>query len=307
MRLNVFGGVIAVLAFAALIVAYSALFTVYQTQQALVVRLGQPVRVVERAGPARQGAVHRQRDRYRQAHPRSGSAGAGSDRLRPEAAGGRRLRALPHPGSAALLPDAGLDPAAPIRSSPSCSIRRCAGCSARRPSSSVVRDQRAELMARIRELVDHEATALRHPGGGRAHPARRPAGAEQPGGLSAHADRSASARRPSTARKAPQQAQEIRSQGRPRGDRAGGRRDLQVRADPRRGRRHAQPDLRRRLQQGPGLLRLLPLDAGLRGRPQGTRHAVPAQAGHQLLPLLQQSVRQAAPQAAPAAPAAPAR
>ena len=50
MRLNVFGGIIAVLAFAALIVVYSALFTVYQTQQALVVRLGKVVRVVSEPG-----------------------------------------------------------------------------------------------------------------------------------------------------------------------------------------------------------------------------------------------------------------
>ena len=46
MRLNFFGGVLAVLGVAALIVAFSSLFTVYQTQQALVVRLGQPVRVI---------------------------------------------------------------------------------------------------------------------------------------------------------------------------------------------------------------------------------------------------------------------
>lgn len=50
MRLNVIGGVIAVLLVAALIVAYSALFTVYQTQQALVVRLGKVVRVVDEPG-----------------------------------------------------------------------------------------------------------------------------------------------------------------------------------------------------------------------------------------------------------------
>src|SRR5450830_525878 len=50
MKLNVIGGVVAVLAFAALIVVYSALFTVYQTQQALVVRLGQPVHVVGEPG-----------------------------------------------------------------------------------------------------------------------------------------------------------------------------------------------------------------------------------------------------------------
>jgi modulator of FtsH protease HflC len=42
MRLNVAGGVIVVLIIAALIVAYSSLFTIYPTQQALVLRLGKP-------------------------------------------------------------------------------------------------------------------------------------------------------------------------------------------------------------------------------------------------------------------------
>jgi membrane protease subunit HflC len=42
MRLNVLGGVVVVLIVAALIVAYSSLFTIYQTQQALVLRLGEP-------------------------------------------------------------------------------------------------------------------------------------------------------------------------------------------------------------------------------------------------------------------------
>ncbi len=50
MRFNVIGGVLVVLIVAALIVAYGSLFTVYQTQQALVVRLGQPVRVVTEPG-----------------------------------------------------------------------------------------------------------------------------------------------------------------------------------------------------------------------------------------------------------------
>ena len=77
---------------------------------------------------------------------------------------------------------------------------------------------------------------------------------------------SASARRPNSAPRAASSAQEIRAQGRPRRHRAGRRGDLEVRADPRRGRRRAKPDLRRGLQQGSGLLRLLSLDAGLRGR-----------------------------------------
>jgi modulator of FtsH protease HflC len=50
MRLGFLGGVIAVLILAAVIGLWSSLFTVYQTQQALVVRLGQPVRVVSDPG-----------------------------------------------------------------------------------------------------------------------------------------------------------------------------------------------------------------------------------------------------------------
>jgi modulator of FtsH protease HflC len=50
MRLGLAGGVIAVLIIAALFIAYGSLFTVYQTQQALVVRLGDPVHVVTEPG-----------------------------------------------------------------------------------------------------------------------------------------------------------------------------------------------------------------------------------------------------------------
>jgi membrane protease subunit HflC len=50
MRFGVAGGVALVLAVIAAIVGYSAIFTVYQTRQALVVRLGQPIRVVNEAG-----------------------------------------------------------------------------------------------------------------------------------------------------------------------------------------------------------------------------------------------------------------
>ncbi len=50
MRLNVFGGTIIVLLLVALVVAYSTLFTVYQTRQALVVRLGEPIREITQPG-----------------------------------------------------------------------------------------------------------------------------------------------------------------------------------------------------------------------------------------------------------------
>src|SRR5262245_65907530 len=50
MKLGLVGGVLAVLVIALLIVGYSSVFTVYQTHQALVVRLGQPVRAVTEPG-----------------------------------------------------------------------------------------------------------------------------------------------------------------------------------------------------------------------------------------------------------------
>lgn len=50
MRLGIAGGVALVIAIVAAIVGYSAIFTVYQTRQALVIRLGQPIRVVNEAG-----------------------------------------------------------------------------------------------------------------------------------------------------------------------------------------------------------------------------------------------------------------
>jgi membrane protease subunit HflC len=45
MRLGIAGGVVLILLLVALVVGYSSLFTVYQTQQAIVVRLGDPARV----------------------------------------------------------------------------------------------------------------------------------------------------------------------------------------------------------------------------------------------------------------------
>jgi len=50
MRLGFIGGVVAMVVLVAVVGLWSSLFAVYQTQQALVVRLGQPVRVVSDAG-----------------------------------------------------------------------------------------------------------------------------------------------------------------------------------------------------------------------------------------------------------------
>ena len=50
MRLGFAGGILAVVAIVLAIIAYGSLFTVYQTRQAIVVRLGQPVRSVTEPG-----------------------------------------------------------------------------------------------------------------------------------------------------------------------------------------------------------------------------------------------------------------
>jgi membrane protease subunit HflC len=50
MRLNLAGGILAAVALVALLLAYGSLFTVYQTDQVLVVRLGEPIRAVTEAG-----------------------------------------------------------------------------------------------------------------------------------------------------------------------------------------------------------------------------------------------------------------
>jgi len=50
MRLNVVGGTMIALLLVAFVVAYSTLFTVYQTRQALVVRLGEPIREITQPG-----------------------------------------------------------------------------------------------------------------------------------------------------------------------------------------------------------------------------------------------------------------
>jgi len=50
MRVNVVGGTIIALLLIAFVGAYSTLFTVYQTRQALVVRLGEPIREITKPG-----------------------------------------------------------------------------------------------------------------------------------------------------------------------------------------------------------------------------------------------------------------
>ena len=123
------GGILAVVVVAVLIVGYSSLFTIYQTQQALVIRLGGPRPPVPDPGLPRRARFIDSVVYIDKAQFPPGSASERGDRVGSETAGCRCFCPVPDQGSAPLLPDTGLNHAR-IRSCPSCSIG--AASSARR-------------------------------------------------------------------------------------------------------------------------------------------------------------------------------
>ena len=135
MRFNVIGGVIVVLIAAALIVAYSALFTVYQTQQALVVRLGKVVRVVNEPGlhvkmPFIDSVISIDKRILDLEAPTQEVIASDQKRLVVDAFARYRIK-----NPLRFYQTLGSKQPRPIRSSKSCSIRRCDACSANRASS----------------------------------------------------------------------------------------------------------------------------------------------------------------------------
>ena len=158
MKLNFIGGVIAVLAFAALIVAYSALFTVYQTQQALVVRLGQPVRVVNEPGlhvkvPFIDSVIDIDKRILDLEAPAQEVIASDQKRLVVDAFARYRIHdPLRFYQTLGSIDGANSQLAILLNSA----LRRVLG---EATFIQVVRDERAELMARIRDLINHEAAS----------------------------------------------------------------------------------------------------------------------------------------------------
>ena len=158
MRTNFIGGIIAVIAVAALIVGYSSLFTVYQTQQALVIRLGQPVRVISEPGlnfkaPFIDSVVHIDKRILDLEAPPQEVIASDQKRLVVDAFARYRIKdPLRFYQTLGSINGANSQLSILLNSA----LRRVLG---EVTFSHVVRDQRADLMARIRELVDHEATA----------------------------------------------------------------------------------------------------------------------------------------------------
>lgn len=157
MRLNFLGGILAVIIVAALIIGYSSLFTVYQTQQALVIRLGQPVHVINEPGlnfkaPFIDAVVHIDKRILDLEAPPQEVIASDQKRLVVDAFARYRIKdPLRFYQTLGSINGANSQLSILLNSA----LRRVLG---EVTFTHVVRDQRADLMARIRELVDHEAT-----------------------------------------------------------------------------------------------------------------------------------------------------
>jgi modulator of FtsH protease HflC len=159
MRLNLAGGVIAALIVVALIVAYGALFTVYQTRQALVVRLGQPVRVVTDPGlhskiPLIDSVINIDKRILDLENPAQEVIASDQKRLVVDAFARYRIQEpLKFYQTVGTVDGANLQLSTLLNSA----LRRVLG---EATLTQVVRDQRENLMARVREQLDTEAQAF---------------------------------------------------------------------------------------------------------------------------------------------------
>jgi modulator of FtsH protease HflC len=172
MKPGLIGGAVAVILLIAAIVGYSTFFTVYQTRQALVVRLGQPVRVITEPGlnmkvpfidtviyidkrilaveSAAQEVIAASTDKDN-ANP-SASAGAGQAGERLVVDAFARYRITDPLKFYQTVGPAGADTQLAILLN--AALRRVLGGAT---LSDVVRDRREELMARMRDQLDRDA------------------------------------------------------------------------------------------------------------------------------------------------------
>ena len=159
MKLGLAGGVVAVLAVIAAIIGYSSLFTVYQTRLALVVRLGQPVRVVTEPGlnfkiPLIDSVIYIDKRILDLENPAQEVIASDQKRLVVDAfARYRIIDALKFYQTVGSIEGAN----SRLSTLLNAALRRVLG---EATLTHVVRDQRAQLMARVREQLDREAAAF---------------------------------------------------------------------------------------------------------------------------------------------------
>lgn len=158
MRLSLVGGVFVVIVVAALIIAYSSLFTVYQTQQALVLRLGEPQAPITEPGlhvkaPFIDTVIYIDKRILDLNLPAQEVIAADQKRLVVDAFSRYRIiNPLRFYQSLGSIAGANSQLAILLNSA----LRRVLG---EATFTDAVRDQRAELMTRIQQRVDREAEA----------------------------------------------------------------------------------------------------------------------------------------------------
>ncbi len=198
MKLSLVGGVTAVVLLIAAIVGYSTFFTVYQTKQALVVRLGNPVRVITEPGlnvkvPFIDSVIYIDKRILTIEQPAqeviassgdSANTGAGQagERLVVDAFARYRITD-PLKYYQTVGPDGASSQLAILLNS---TLRSVLGAAT---LTDVVRNKREELDGEDARSARSRCAAVRHSRRRRAHSPRRSAGTEQRGGLSPHADR----------------------------------------------------------------------------------------------------------------------
>src|SRR6187431_1760899 len=156
MRVGIAGGIVLVLVLAAIVLGYSSLFTVYQTRLALVVRLGQPVRIVTEPGlnfklPLIDSVIYVDKRILDLENAAAEVIASDQKRLVVDAFARYRIN-----NALLFYQSVGTVDAANSRLSTllNAALRRVLG---EATLTHVVRDDRSALMARVREQVDREA------------------------------------------------------------------------------------------------------------------------------------------------------
>jgi membrane protease subunit HflC len=156
MRISIAGGITLVLVIIALITGYSSLFTVHQTQQVLVVRLGDPVRVVREPGlnvkiPIIDSVIAIDKRILDLESPAEEVIASDQKRLKVDAFARYRIQD-PLKFYQTVNTIAGANSQLSILLN--AALRRVAG---EATLTHIVRDERAQLMAKVRDQLDREA------------------------------------------------------------------------------------------------------------------------------------------------------
>jgi modulator of FtsH protease HflC len=156
MRMGFTGGVLAILAVVVLLFGYSSLFTVHQTRQAIVVRLGDPVRVVTEPGlnfkvPLIDNVIYIDKRILDLENPAQEVIASDQKRLVVDAFARYRIRDPLRFYQVIGTQERATSQLSTLLNS---ALRRVLG---EATLTHVVRDDRAQLMSRVREQLDREA------------------------------------------------------------------------------------------------------------------------------------------------------